>query len=173
MSTLKCLQYVLIYSLSSQTFKCLVGGIFITYPTILAVEQKADCSIVGRTRHVRCPGHVSRSLRSVTVDRWIRPLPRLSGAHQTVRCYIPESPWLRALYADCPVPHRQVLFTVQCATIALADCPLHRFLHCFFWASFVLESWTPTHLLGLLLRCCILSASVQSFLHHVNYKHKH
>jgi hypothetical protein len=67
----------------------------------------------------------------------------------------------------------QVLFTVQCATRALADCPLHGFLHCFFWASFILESWTSTHLLGLILRCYILDASVQSSLHPVNYKHKH
>jgi hypothetical protein len=27
-----------------------------------------------------CPGHVSRPLGSIAVDRWIRPLPRLSGA---------------------------------------------------------------------------------------------
>jgi hypothetical protein len=46
--------------------------------------------------HVRCPGRVNQSLRSVVVDRWSRPLSRLSestrlrtslnrlsGAHQT------------------------------------------------------------------------------------------
>jgi hypothetical protein len=47
------------------------------------------------------------------------------------------------------------------------------FFHCFFWAYFVLESWTSTHLLGLFLRCCILGSLVQPSSHHVNYRYKH
>jgi hypothetical protein len=124
-------------------------------------------------RTVWCPGHVSRPLVSVAVDRWIRPLPRLSGAHRTFRCYSPRVPscGLSAQTSRCHT--RQVLFTVWCATRALTDYPLHGFLHCLFWASFVLEPWTFTHLLCLLLRCCILSASIQSSSHPMNYKHKH
>jgi hypothetical protein len=42
-----------------------------------------------------------------------------------------------------------------------------------FLGLFYLESWTSTHLLCLLLRCCILRASVKSSSHPMNYKHKH
>jgi hypothetical protein len=59
MNTWKCLQYVLVCCLSSHTFKWLVGGVFITSPTILAVGQKVDCSIVWRIgefgAHQTCP----------------------------------------------------------------------------------------------------------------------
>jgi hypothetical protein len=122
---------------------------------------------------VRCTGHVSRPLGSVVVDRWIQPLPdclvhtRLFGA--TVRERLVAG--LSAQTARCPTRH--AMFIVRYATSALADCPLHRFLHCFFWASFPLESWTSTHLLCLHFRCCILSVSVQSSSHPVNYKNKH
>jgi hypothetical protein len=81
-----------------------------------------------------------------------------ADAHRTVRCYSSESPLLGAL---------------------CADRPLHEFIHRFFWASFVFESWTFTPLLDLILNtntskhmtCCILSALVQSSLHYANYKH--
>jgi hypothetical protein len=118
---------------------------------------------------VRCPGHVSRPLGYVAVDLWIQPLPEQSGAHWTVWCYNSRLPGCGLLFADCSVSHQ----TVRCATSVLADCPLYGFLHCFFWASFVLESLTSTHLLCLLLRCCILSVSVHSSSHPMNYKNKY
>jgi hypothetical protein len=37
------------YVAGSHTFKLSVGGVFITSPTILAIGQKADCSVVGGT----------------------------------------------------------------------------------------------------------------------------
>jgi hypothetical protein len=169
MSTWKCLQYVLVCCLRSHTFKWAVCGVLITSPTILAVGQKADCSVVGRTGHVRCPSHVSRPLGVYSC----RPLDPTVA--QNVWC-TPDSPVLqpreplvvgslsRLLGAspDSLVHIEHVLFTVLCVTRALADCTLHGFLHCFFWASFVLESWTSTYLLGILLMCYMLSASVQS-----------
>jgi hypothetical protein len=178
MSTWNCLQYVVVCSLSSHTFKWSVGGVFIISPTILDVGQKAECSVVGRTRHVRCPSHVSWSLRSVAVDHWIQLLPRLSGAHRTDRCYSPESTWLRALCADCPITH----WTVRCTPdmyCSLSGVPQECWLTVHFLDFFVvslgffnLESWTSMELLGLLLRCCILRVSVQSSSHPMNYKYK-
>jgi hypothetical protein len=47
------------------------GGVFITSPTILAVGQKAGCSVIGRTGHANLP------LMSVAVSCWIRLLSRL------------------------------------------------------------------------------------------------
>jgi hypothetical protein len=43
------------------------------------------------TIHYPVPCHISRPLGSVAADRWIRPLPRLSGAQRTVRCYSPRA----------------------------------------------------------------------------------
>jgi hypothetical protein len=67
--------------------------------------------------------HVSRPLGSVAVDRWIRQLPRQSGAHRTVWCYCPRAPVCGPLCADCsvvpldsPVHIGQLLFTVRCVT---------------------------------------------------------
>jgi hypothetical protein len=112
--------------------------------------------------------------------RWIRPLPRLSGAHQTVRCYNPRAPIVGLSAQTVRVSHRtvrctldRVLFTVRCTTCALADCPSSWISSLIFWASFVLESWTFKLFLCLHLRCCIISVLVQSSSHHVNYKHKH
>jgi hypothetical protein len=124
---------------------------------------------------VRCTGHVSRPLGSVAVDRYLDcPVTPDSPVLQ------PESARCGPLSTDCPVSHgtvpctsNRLLFTVRCTTSALADCPLHGCLRCFFWAPFPLESWTSMHLLCLLLRCCILSVLVQSSSHPVNYKHKH
>jgi hypothetical protein len=64
---------------------------------------------------VRCPGHVS----------W--PLPRLSGSDATARDHLVVG--LSTQTTRCPTG--QVLFTVRCATSALADYPLHGFLWCF------------------------------------------
>jgi hypothetical protein len=90
------------------------------------------------TVHVRCPGHVSRPLRSIAFDHWIRPLARLSGAYQIVLCYNVRESLVTGLSAqtfcytpDNPMYTEHVLFTVRCATRAQADCPLLRFLHYF------------------------------------------
>jgi hypothetical protein len=124
-----------------------------------------------RTSTVHCsvPYHISRPLGSVAVDCWIRPLPRLSVVHQTVQCYSSRTLGMGLSAQTVRVSHR----IVRCTTSALVDCPLHGFLHCFFWASFPLDSWTSTHLLCLLLRCCILRVLVQSSSHPMNYKYKH
>jgi hypothetical protein len=78
-----------------------LGGIY-RLPTLLAVGQKAAAFCRRAHQIVRCAPdihyslsgvcHVSRSLGSVAVDLWIRPLPRLSGAHRTVWCYSPRAP---------------------------------------------------------------------------------
>jgi hypothetical protein len=129
---------------------------------------------------VQCPRHVSRPLASVAVNRWIRPLPRLSSAHRTVRCYNPRAPGVGLSAQTVRVSHQTVwctpnmlLFIVWCTTGVLAVCPLHGFLRCLFWASFPLEPWTSTHLFMSFLRCCILNVLVQSSSHPVIYKYKH
>jgi hypothetical protein len=72
-------------------------GVFIASPTIIVVGQKQQFFVDGRTGqsgahqictvHCLVPYHVNRPLGSVAVDRWIWPLPRLSGVHRTVQCY--------------------------------------------------------------------------------------
>jgi hypothetical protein len=161
-------------------------AVFIVFPSIIV---EAVVSIDGRTGQsgahwtciVQCPmPWPHQPTIGVYSSRPFDPtIARLAGAHQTVRCYNLRVPSCRPLYIDCPVSDQTVqctpnmlLFTVRCATSALADCPLNWFLPCFFWASFPLVSWTSTHLLCL-LRCCILSVLVQSSSHPVNYKNKH
>jgi hypothetical protein len=128
MITWKCLQYALVCFLGSHISKWLVEGYLYPPHTIVAVGQKQQLSVDGctgqsgahRTIIVHCPVpcHVSRPLGSIAVDRWIRPLPRLSGAHWTVRCYNPRVPGvgLSAQTARCqpdsPVHTGQV--TVHC-----------------------------------------------------------
>jgi hypothetical protein len=126
------LQNVYNMSWSSHTLKCPVGGVFITSLTILAVGQKGDCSVV------RCTGQSGARRtcpmpwpRQPIVDVCSSRSLDLTVAH-TVRCYSLEIPCLRALCADSLVHTRQVLFNIWCATRALADCPRHGFLHCFF-----------------------------------------
>jgi hypothetical protein len=143
MSTWKCLYYALVCCLGSHTFKWSMG-VFIA-PTLLAVGQKATTFYRWAHRTFWCAPdihcslsgacHVSRSLGYVAVDRWIQPLPRLSGAHRIVWCYR-----LRALVVGLSaqtvrVSHRtirctpnRVLFSVRCTTRALPACPLHGFL---------------------------------------------
>jgi hypothetical protein len=60
---------------------------------------------------------------------------------------VPKSPWLQASLLrlsghtpDSPVHTGQVVFTVQCATRALVDCPLHGFLHYFLGLLLFLSS---------------------------------
>jgi hypothetical protein len=109
---------------------------------------------------VWCPGYVSRLLGFAAVDRWIRPLLDCLVLQPEGACLRAPLRRLSGVPPDSSVHTGHVLFTVRCTTNALADFPLHVFLCCFFWASFPLESWTSTHLLCLLLRCCILSVLV-------------
>jgi hypothetical protein len=140
MSTWKCLYYTLVCCLGSHTFKWSMGE-FIASPTLLAIGQKATTFCRWAHRTVWCAPdihcslsdacHVSRSLGSVAVDRWIQPLPRLSDAHRTVWCYRLRVPIVGLSAQTVRVSHRtirctpnMVLFTVRCATRALTDCPL-------------------------------------------------
>jgi hypothetical protein len=165
-------------------------GVFIGSPTLLAVGHKAAAFYRWAHRTVQCAPnihcslsgacHVSQPLGSVAVDRWIRPLPRLSGAHRTVQCYSPRAPGVGLSAQTVRVSHRTVrctpdmaLFTVWCTTCALADCPSSWISSLILWASFVPESWTSKLFLCIHLRCCILNVLVQSSTHPVNYKHKH
>jgi hypothetical protein len=158
-------------------------GVFIASPTIIVVGQKQQLSVDGRigqsgahrirTVHCPVPCHVSRSLRSVAIDHWIRPLSRLSDAHRTVWCYNLRAPVVVHSTQTAWCTPDMLLFTVWCATSALDDCPLHGFLRNFLGLLFVLESWSSKLLLCLLLRCCIINALVQSSLHPVNYKYIH
>jgi hypothetical protein len=141
---------------------------------------KTDCSVVERTRqsgtHQTClvPWPVSRPLRAAAADCWKSycwPLARLSGAHWIVRCYSSWESICGALCADSPMHHQSA---------GLADCPLLGFLHYFLGLLLVFSLelvfdiyWSSKHRLGLLLRCYILRASVQSSSHPMNYKHKH
>jgi hypothetical protein len=81
------------------------------------------------TGHVWCPGHVSRPLRSIAVNRWE---PTVG---QTIRC-TPDSLVLQRLRVlGCgPLCTDSLVHTehVRCATRALADCPLLGFLQYFF-----------------------------------------
>jgi hypothetical protein len=72
---------------------------------------------------VWCPSHISRPLRSAAVDRWIRPLPRLSGAPRTVRWCSLRAPVCGSLYTDCPVSHQIVRCTAD-MYCSLSGAPL-------------------------------------------------
>jgi hypothetical protein len=69
-----------------------------------------------------------------------RPLPKQFDAHRTVRCHSPRAPICGPLCTDCLVSHLvhtgQVLFTVQCATRVLADCPVRGFFSLFLLGLF-------------------------------------
>jgi hypothetical protein len=164
-------------------------GVFIASPTIIVVGQKQQLSIEGapdslvHTRHalftVLCPGHVCRPLGSAVVDRWIRLLSYYlmhtiqSGATARQR----PVAGLSAQTARCPTGQSGAHRTGHCS---LSGAPPVRWLTAHFidffvdsLGFFVLKSWTSTLLLCLLLRCCILSALVQSSLHPMKYKYKH
>jgi hypothetical protein len=107
-------------------------------PSIIAVGPKASCFYHWVHQTVRCPDHICRPLRVAAVDRWMiccRPLARQSGAHRTIRCYSSREFVAGTLYTDCSVHTRHV----QCATRALADCPLLGFLHYFLGLLLVLS----------------------------------
>jgi hypothetical protein len=114
MSTWKCLQHVLVCCLGSHTFKWPLGGVYIASPSLI---------VVGRTGQVRCLGYVSRSLRSVAVDIWIRPVQIGATTLEILGC--------EPLCTDCPVHTGHVLLTIWCATKALAGSPLLGFLRYF------------------------------------------
>jgi hypothetical protein len=109
-------------------------GVFIASPTIIVVGHKQQLFVDGRTGQamftVWCPSHVSRPLGSIAVDRWIRPLPRLSGAHRIVWCYSPRVPRCGPLCADCPMSHR----TGYCS---LSGAPPGRWLTAHFMDLFI------------------------------------
>jgi hypothetical protein len=107
-------------------------GVFIAFPSIIAVGQKASVSVDGHTGQsgpyltciVHClvpwPRHPTVGVCSS------RPLDpthaRLSSAHRTVRCYSPTAPSCRPLCTDCPVSH----WTVWCTPdkyCSLSDAP--------------------------------------------------
>jgi hypothetical protein len=173
--------------LGSLTFKWLAGGVFIT-PTIIAVRQKADCSIVGQTgqfiayqtclvpwpRQPTIEVCSSRPLDPIIVQTvWCTPdIPVHTGQSGDIA---PRVPGCGPLCSDCPVTHgivEYVLFTIRCTTRVLADCPL-GFFRCFLRFLLFLSLGLLRIFLVLLLRCCILRTSVQSSSHPVNYKHKY
>jgi hypothetical protein len=148
----------------------------------LSVDGHTVQSGANRTWHCSLFGarHVNRPLGSVAVDHWIRPLPRLSDAHRTIRCYSPRAPTCRPLYAGCPgvppdspVHTGQILFTVLCATRRWLTALFLDFFADSFELLLFLSLGLLCFFICLLLRCCILIALVQSSSHHVNYKHKH
>jgi hypothetical protein len=151
-------------------------GVFIASPTIIAVGQKQQLSVDVRTGqssahrtctvHCRCPGHVSRSLWSVVVDHWSNHYPDCPVLQ-------PEGASLRAPLCRLFGAHRKGYCSLSGAPPGADWLPTSWISLLFSWDSFVLESWTSKLFLCLLLRCCILSALVQSSLHSVNYKHKH
>jgi hypothetical protein len=187
-----CLLHALICCLGSHTLKWLVGLIFIgpnpissrwtensSFLSTGTLDSPVPTTLVGRWvrplpslssihRTVWCPGHVSRPLRSATVDRC-----------QTIRCTAnssvpqPKSACCGPLRADCPVSHR----TCCCS---LSGGPPVRWLTAlfldFFADSFellLLESWTYLLLFMSSFEVLHSYALGLSSLHPVNYKHKH
>jgi hypothetical protein len=137
------------------------GGIYSLPTQIAVVGQKQQLSVDGhtgqssahRTSTVHClvPCRVRRPLGSVAVDRWIRPLPRLSGAHRTVRCYSPRVPDVglsaqtdRLSHRTCycslsseppvrwPTAHFMGFFAVYFGLLFLLNLGLLRILYVFF-----------------------------------------
>jgi hypothetical protein len=107
-------------------------------------------------RTVRFPSHVSQLLRSVVVDCWPGcPMHTRQSNTTTTRV-----PCCGPLCSDCPITQRTG--TVHCSVRhQSAGWLLASWISSLFSsASFELESWTSAHLLGLLLRCCVISALV-------------
>jgi hypothetical protein len=182
MSTWKCL-YALVCCLDSHTSKWPVGGIYSLPHTSSRWIESNNFLSMGTPDS---PVHTWHTLFTV----WCPPRQPTVGicsswpfnptVTQIVWC-TPDSPVLQPesarcgpLCADCSgVPPDRVLFTIRCTPCALVDCPCLWISSLILWAYFVLESWTSKLFLCLYLRCCILSALVQSSSHPVNYKHKH
>jgi hypothetical protein len=105
LSTWKCLQYALVCCLGSHSSKWLVGGIY-SLPLNYSHWTEGCCFCRRAHRIVRCPGHVSRPLGSVAVDRCIRPLP------------------------DNPVHIEQSGATTRERLVAGSLCRLHQIVQC-------------------------------------------
>jgi hypothetical protein len=152
-------------------------GVFIAFPHNYSrwTEAVAFCQRAHRTSTIQCPVlcHVSRQLWSVAVDRWIWLLPDCPMYIGQSDATAWEHPLWASLHRLPGVPPDRLRFTVRCTTSALVDCPLHGFL-CWFLGLLLFLGLGLLHFfLCLLLRCCILSALVQSSSHPVNYKYKH
>jgi hypothetical protein len=128
-------------------------GVFIAFPLNYScwTESCRFCRRAHRT--VRCTPDMHCSLSGATSRGRLVAGPSV----QTARCPTRQSGAHRIGSVHCPVCH-------QCTSWL----PSSWISSLFLWASFVLESWTSTHLLCLLLRCCILSVLVQSFSHPMN-----
>jgi hypothetical protein len=164
------------------------GGIYSPHTSSRWTESNNFLSM-GTPDILVCTGHTLFTVRCLPRQPIIgvcssRPLDPTVA--QTVRC-TPYSLVLQTksarcgpLCADCPgVPPDNPVHTEQ----GTLQCPVHHqgaaclptpwISLLILLASFVLESWTSKLFLCLHLSCCILSALVQSSLHHVNYRHKH
>jgi hypothetical protein len=73
-----CLLYALICCLGSHTLKWLVGLIFIG-PNPISSRWTENSSFLST-------GTSDSPVPTMLVDRWVRPLPRLSSIHRTVWC---------------------------------------------------------------------------------------
>jgi hypothetical protein len=106
MSTLKYLYYALVCCLGSHTLKWLVGVIFIG-PNHISSRWTESSSFLstGALDSLVHTGHgiVHYPVPATSVNRWIRPLPRLSSAHRIVWCYSQRAPVCGPLYVDCLV----------------------------------------------------------------------
>jgi hypothetical protein len=152
MSTWKCLLYALVCCLGSHTLKWPVGVVFIGPNTISSHWTESSSFLsMGTPDSPACTGQgtVHCLVPATLADHWGLQQSTVGSDHfLTVRCTLdslvlqPEDACSRAplrRLSDCPT--RQLLFTVWCATRRWLTAFL-GFLRRFFWASFVLESWT-------------------------------
>jgi hypothetical protein len=98
------------------------------------------------TVHCPVPCHISRPLVFVAVDRWVQPLPRLSGAIAWERSFwaslcrlhvVPPNSPVHTGYVTvhCPVGHQCVGWhvTVHCLRLLFLSLGLLCFFYVFFW----------------------------------------
>jgi hypothetical protein len=142
MSTWKCLYRALVCCLGPPPWNGRLW-VFIASPTIIVVGQKQQFSVDGRigqfgahrTSTVRCPvPWPCQPTVGVCSSRPLGPtVARLSGA-AAWGCMSagPSAQTVRVSHRIVRSTPDMVLFTVQCATRALADCPLYGFLRWFF-----------------------------------------
>jgi hypothetical protein len=184
------LLYALICCLGSHILKWPVGVVFIG-PNPPYSHWTKHQLFVDRHTGQSSACHVSWWLRSVAVNRWVRPLPmvpwprqptvevcgsrsldltvtRLPGAHRTIRCHSPRAPVV-GLSAQ----------TIRCTSdnyYSLSGAPPVRALFLDFFADsfgllLILSLEVFCLFLCFLLRCCILIALVQSSLHFDSFTH--
>jgi hypothetical protein len=128
----KCALYALVCCLGSHTLEWPVGVVFIAPTPKLAVGQKAITFYRRAHRTVRCPtGQALCSVRCMPRQPAVgvcssRPLDptvtRVSGAHRTVRCYSPTTPFCGPSAQTVRLSHR----TIRCAPdryCSLSDVP--------------------------------------------------